>query len=178
MTAVQRRVVLIRAVNVGPARLPMEQLRAIATELGATTVSTYIASGNLIADVPAEPEAFDRALERALEARFGWFRECISRSPRELSEALAAHPFEVVNPGFSYISFMPAKPRAKAIAAAADVPTGEDRWQVIGRDLHLRYAHGAGKPELKDAKLLKALGQPATARNLRTIQSLIDIAKG
>jgi uncharacterized protein (DUF1697 family) len=176
MAARQRRVVLIRAVNVGPARLPMAQLRSIATELGATDVSTYIASGNLIADVPGKPEAFDKALERALEARFGWFRECISRSPQELAEALSAHPFEVINPGFSYVAFMPAPPTGAAIAAAGAVPSGEDRWQVIGRDLHLRYAHGAGRAELKDTKLLRELGQPATARNLKTVRTLAELA--
>jgi uncharacterized protein (DUF1697 family) len=157
----------------------MEQLRAIAGDLGATNVSTYIASGNLIADIAdiaGKPQAFERALERALEDRFGWFRDCISRSPQELAEALAAHPFEVLNPGFSYVCFMPAEPTAEAIAAAASVATGDDRWQVVGRDLHLRYAEGAGRAELKDAKLLKAFEQPGTARNLNTVQALVDLA--
>jgi uncharacterized protein (DUF1697 family) len=154
----------------------MEQLRAIASDLGAANVSTHIASGNLIADIPGKPQAFDRALERALEERFGWFRDCISRSPQELAEALSAHPFEVLNPGFSYICFMSAQPAPEAIGVAAAIATGEDRWQVVGRDLHLRYANGAGRAELKDAKLLKAFGQPGTARNLKTVQALVELA--
>jgi uncharacterized protein (DUF1697 family) len=43
-------VFLFRAINVGgTAKLPMAELRELATELGATGVSTYIASGNLFA---------------------------------------------------------------------------------------------------------------------------------
>jgi uncharacterized protein (DUF1697 family) len=154
----------------------MQELRSIATSLGARNVTTYIASGNLIADVAGKSDAFDRGLEQALEARFGWFRDCISRSPGELADALRAHPFDVQNPGFSYVAFMAAEPSVEATAEASAIPTGEDRWQVIGRDLHLRYANGAGRAELKQAKLQKVLGQPATARNLKTIQALIDLA--
>jgi uncharacterized protein (DUF1697 family) len=174
---VSRRIVLIRAVNVGGAQLPMAELRAIAADLGATEVATYIASGNLVADVPGEPEAFDRALERALEKRFGYFREAISRTPEEVLAALQAHPFEVLEPKYSYISFMLTAPTAEAVAAASAVPTGEDRWQVIGRELHLRYAHGAGRAELKEAQLTRALGRiPTTARNLNTVRKLIELA--
>ena len=75
-----KRVVLLRAVNVGGAKLPMARLREIAENLGASNVSTYIASGNLLCDV-AEPDGFDRALEQAIEDEFGFFREVISRSP-------------------------------------------------------------------------------------------------
>ena len=69
MTAAKgRRIVLLRAVNVGGAKLPMADLRAIAGDLGATAVETYIASGNLVCTLPARTrfDAFDRALESAI----------------------------------------------------------------------------------------------------------------
>ena len=172
-----RRVVLVRAVNVGGAKLPMSDLKGMAADLGATGVATYIASGNLVADVPGDADAFDRALEKAIQDRFGYFREVISRTRDELVAALDAHPFEVLEPKYSYISFMLTAPSAAAIEAAAEVPTGDDRWQVIGRELHLRYAAGAGRAELKDAQLARALGRiPSTARNLNTVRKLIELA--
>lgn len=166
---------LVRAVNVGGCKLPMAEFREVAESLGATGVSTYIASGNMIADVPGDADAFDRALEAALTERFGWSREVISRAPAELTAALAAHPFEVIKPGFSYVSFLSATPRPEAVAAAREVPTGEDCWQVIGRDLHLRYAAGAGRAELDHKLLLRRLGVPGTARNLNTVAKLISL---
>ncbi|MCW2789162.1 MAG: hypothetical protein JWP56_1465 [Aeromicrobium sp.] len=170
------RIVLLRAVNVGPAQLPMAQLREIATELGATDPRTYIASGNLVADVPGDAAAFDRALERAVEERFAFVRDVISRTADEVREALAAHPFEVSEPKYSYVSFLAGTPTAAAIAKAGTYETGDDRWQVIGRDLHIRYANGAGRPEMKSDAIGKALGVPGTARNLNTVRKLIELA--
>jgi uncharacterized protein (DUF1697 family) len=68
-------------------------------------------------------------------------------------------------------------PTTEAIEAARAVPTGDDEWDVVGRDLHIRYANGAGKAELKDPQLHRALGKiPTTARNLLTVQKLIELS--
>lgn len=171
-----KRVVLLRAVNVGGAKLPMAELREVAEGLGARDVSTFIASGNLLVDVD-EPEAFDRALEQAVEERFGFFREAISRSPQELRAALEAHPFEVVEKRFSYVTFLTGEPTAAAIAKARTFETGEDQWEVIGRELHIRYAAGAGRPQMKDASIGRALAVPGTARNLNTVEKLVALAE-
>jgi uncharacterized protein (DUF1697 family) len=176
---VSRRIVLLRAVNVGGAKLPMADLRAMAEALGAMEVETYIASGNLVCRLPAKqrPAAFDRALEAAIEDRFGWFREAISRTPAEVAKALAAHPFEVVEPKYSYVTFLLGKPTAAAIEKARTYETGDDRWEVVGKELHIRYANGAGRPQMKDAQIGKALGVPGTARNLNTVRALLDLAR-
>lgn len=174
-----RRIVLLRAVNVGGAKLPMADLRAMAEDLGATDVATYIASGNLVCTPPpGDPAAFDRALEAAIEARFGFAREAISRTRAEVAAALDAHPFEVLEPRFSSITFLLAAPSAAAVEQARTYETGEDRWEVIGRELHVRYANGAGRPQMQDAQISKALGVPGTARNLNTVRALLDLAAG
>ena len=169
------RVFLLRAVNVGGAKLPMAELREIATDLGATDVSTYIASGNLIATPPKGLDAFERGLEQAIEKRYGFFREVISRTRAELEKALDAHPFEVVQPKYSYVSFMAKPPTKAAITKARTVETGDDVWEVVGRDLHIRYADGAGHEQMRTSTILKALGEPATARNLNTVEKLIGL---
>ena len=168
---------MLRAVNVGGAQLPMAELREIAARLGATDVSTFIASGNLICSPPGEPEAFDRALERAIQERFGYFREAISRSPAELRAALAAHPFDVAVPKYSYVTFLLEPPKPEAIAAAQAHETGDDRWEVIGREMHIRYAGGAGRPQMKDAAIMRSIGVPGTARNLNTVRKLEELTR-
>lgn len=166
-------VFLVRAVNVGgTARLPMAELRALAAELGATDVQTYIASGNLIATPPGDPLAFARALEDAVETRFGFRREVIVREAAALRAARDAHPFAIVDPAFSYLVPLSGAPDPRA---AADVPRGADEWAVIGSDLHVRYAHGAGRAELDLTRLLRALGVVGTARNLRTVDALLGL---
>lgn len=170
------RVVLLRAVNVGgTAKLPMAELREIAADLGATDARTYIASGNLVADVPGDGAAFDRALERAVEERFGFFRDVVSRTPEQVRAALDAHPFEVVEPNYSYVSFLTGAPTAGAVEKARSYPTGDDRWEVVGTELHLRYADGAGRPHMKTDTVMKALGVAGTARNLTTVTKLVAL---
>ncbi len=170
------RILLVRAVNVGGAKLPMAEFREMLTELGGQQVRTYIASGNAVLDVPGDLTAFDRAVEKALTERYGYVREVISRSPKELESALKAHPFEVIEPKFSYVAPLTGTPPTDAIERAREVATGDDRWEVIGADLHIRYANGAGRAELDMNKVLKRLGVQGTARNLNTMQALIEMA--
>lgn len=155
----------------------MAELREIAAELGATDVSTYIASGNLVADVPGRAAEFDRALEQAIEQRYGWFRDVISRTTAQLQKALDAHPFEVIEPKYSYVVFLTGKPSAEAIAKAETYETGDDDWRVIGTEMHIRYANGAGRPTMKSDSISRALKVPGTARNLNTVNKLIELAQ-
>lgn len=170
------RVILLRAVNVGGAKLPMADLRELMTELGAKDTRTYIASGNAVCELDGDADAFDRALEKAIEKRFGFFRESISRTPAELAAALKAHPFEVLEPKYSYVNFLTAAPTAAAVEKARGYETGDDRWEIIGRDQHIRFANGAGTPQMKAVAIAKALGVPGTARNLNTVKALIALS--
>ena len=170
------RILFARAINVGGAKLPMAEFRDLLGELGAADVRTYIASGNAVVTIAGDAATFDRSVEAAVEAKYGYFREVMSRTPREVADALAAHPFDVIEPKFSYVSFLSSEPTAAAVDSAGDVPSGDDKWAVIGRELHVRYANGAGDPQLNVAALGKRLGVAATARNLRTVQAVIDLA--
>lgn len=171
------RIVLIRAVNVGGAKLPMAELRDLATDLGATGVSTYIASGNLLCTPPGTPTSFDRALEQAIEKKYGYFREVISRSVEELTKALADHPFEVAEPKYSYVYCLVGKPSAAAVTAFEKREFGADEFKIIGDNLHIRYDAGAGVSKLTAPVIAKGLGVQGTGRNLRTVQTLIDLAQ-
>ncbi|GAA3705118.1 DUF1697 domain-containing protein [Gordonia hankookensis] len=171
-----RRVVLIRAINVGGAKLPMADLRAMAAELGATKVSTYIASGNLLCDPPGAVDEFDRALEAAITERFGYAREVISRSRDDLAAALADHPFAVVDPKYSYVYCLTGTPDAAKIAEFEKRPFGDDEFTVIGDNLHIRFDGGAGGSKLTAPVIAKGLGVQGTGRNLKTVRTLIDLA--
>ncbi|UEA61198.1 DUF1697 domain-containing protein [Gordonia otitidis] len=170
-----RRAVMIRAINVGGAQVPMKELRSIARDLGATDVATYIASGNLICTPPASSHHFDRALEAAIEQRYGFFREVISRSRAELIEALDRHPFDIVDDKFSYVYFLVDSPPDDRLKAFSDKTFGDDVYQVIGSDLHIRYAEGAGTSKLTAPVIARGLGVQGTGRNLRTVRKLIEM---
>lgn len=171
------RIVLIRAVNVGGAKLPMAELREVATGLGASEVSTYIASGNLLCTLPGDPAEFDRALEKAIQERYGFFREVISRSDTDLEAALAAHPFDIVEPEYSYVYALTGTPATTAVNEFATKDFGADVFEVIDDNLHIRYDAGAGTSKLTAPVIAKGLGVQGTGRNLRTVQKLIELAR-
>lgn len=171
---VTRRILLLRAVNVGGAKLPMADLRSIAEDLGATDVSTHIASGNLLVDT-TDPQ-FDRRLERAIEDRFGYFREAISRTPAELQAALDAHPFPIEGDRkFHHVYFLLAEPTREQVDAllAKGLP---ESLAVIGRDLHIHYPDGVAGTKLTPALIARTLGSPGTGRNLNTVATLVELA--
>ena len=170
------RILFVRAVNVGGAKLPMAEFRELLAQLGATDVRTYIASGNAVCDVPGDAALFDRAVEAALTERYGYVREVVSRTRGQLETALAEHPFEVVQASQSYVSFLSAPPSPEALARAREVPTGDDVWEVIRDDLHIRYARGAGTPEMNTDAVMRRLGVPGTARNLNTVRKLVELS--
>jgi uncharacterized protein (DUF1697 family) len=174
---VSTRILLVRAVNVGGAKLPMAEFRELLSGLGAENVRTYIQSGNAVVELSGDPATFDRAVEAALTERYGYVREVISRSSEELRTALEQHPFEVVEPKYSYIVPLTATPAPEALEKAREVETGDDRWELIGSDIHARFANGAGRAQLDLNKIFRRLGVQGTARNLNTVQKLIDLAK-
>lgn len=160
----------------------MAEFRTMLEELGAERARTYIASGNAVIELPddslpADYRKFDRTVEDGLEARFGFRREAYSRSIDELVAGVDEHPFAVDNPAWSYIMFLNEEPTIKNIASASEVATGDDEWAVCENHLHLRYSEGMSKATLKLDTLVKRLGVVGTARNLRTVQAIIDLAR-
>lgn len=175
----ERRVFMVRAVNVGSTgQLPMAEWRALAEELGASEVETYLRSGNLVCTPPRDVPAFERALEREVDERFGFFREVVSRTRTELANALADNPFADQEPKLAHIIFLVTEPSADAVASAEQIDTGDDEWSVRGRELFVRYARGAGTAHPGMVKVPKMLEVSGTARNLTTVQKLIDLAEG
>ena len=177
------RVILVRAVNVGgTARLPMESFRALLDGLGAKNARTYIASGNAVVDLPdswtaTEWADFDRTVEGEINARFGFQRDVISRSVSEVETALAEHPFEIDNPAKSYVMFLAAVPENSGAERASEMDRQESEWALVGPHLHFRNPNSASASTLNTEALLRRLGVVGTARNLRTVQAIIDLAR-
>src|SRR6187455_2117336 len=69
--AMERRVALLRGINVGGRVLPMAALRELCEALGWKDVRTYIQSGNVVFASDKAPAALETELEAAITDRFG-----------------------------------------------------------------------------------------------------------
>ena len=91
----ERCALLLRAVNVGGAnRVPMAELRALLNGRdGYGEVTTYLASGNVICDAPADPAARCAEVRALIHEAFGVDTPVILRTHAQLVAALAENPF-------------------------------------------------------------------------------------
>lgn len=89
-----RLVALLRGINVGGNnRVPMAELRECMTELGATDVTTYIQSGNVLFDgAGRSADDWTTRIEAALTARFGYDASVVLRSHQELRRVVESAP--------------------------------------------------------------------------------------
>jgi uncharacterized protein (DUF1697 family) len=175
---VTRYALLLRGINVGRAhRIAMADLRELLTAEGHGGVATLLQSGNVALDSDLPADELARAVERALERRFGFPVPTVVRTAEEIAAVVAADPLGqlVTDPSRYVVSF----------AAAAEVPDDvvdllrstdprDDAFAVAGRELYLWCPHGQLDSPLA-AALAKHDGAPSTARNWRTVLKLAEL---
>ncbi len=178
MTA-ERCALLLRAVNVGGNnRVPMAELRALLGAQGVYgPVTTYIASGNVICDVPADHDAGCAAVRALIHDTFGVDTPVILRTHEELVRAVAEHPFPDAADKMLHAMFLEGEPRADAIEVLTERLQPGERIALRGADLWIDYAGGVHTSKLTRPVLDKALGVAGTARNLRTVQKLAELTE-
>lgn len=173
-----RYVALLRAINVGGAKLPMAELRELCTALGWQNVATYIQSGNVIFDSPEQPAALEAALEQAVNDRFGFERPVIVRSAKQWADYAAGSPFpeqEAEKPNYLLLGL--AKSPIEAGAAEALQARGSAGEQVRqARDaLWFFFPDGSGVSKLTPKEIDKAAGSSVTTRNWRTVLKIQEM---
>ncbi|MGO2931236.1 DUF1697 domain-containing protein [Microbacterium sp.] len=172
-----RSVLLLRAVNVsGRNSVPMAGLREVlASETDLQNVSTYIASGNIICDTPADAASTCARVREVIAAEFGVDTPVISRTHDELVAALAALPFDGVEK-LVHAMFLEGEPTAGAVAVLTERLVPGEELALVGRDLWINYSDdGVHATKLTKSVLDRALGVAGTARNLRTTRKLAEL---
>lgn len=173
-----RSVLLLRAVNLGARnKVPMARLREILADRSELeNVSTYIASGNIICDTPADVRAACDTVRRLIHDEFGVDTPVVARSHDELVAAVARHPFPRASEKLLHAMFLAGAPSEGAVEALAERLVPGEEIALIGNELWISYAEGGvHSTRLSRAVLDKALGVPGTARNLRTVRTLADL---
>jgi|SRR5215217_4921144 len=88
-----RHVALLRGVNLGKRQVKSTDLKAAFEAMGFANVKTLLASGNVLFD--ADPKnVSQKAIEDALEARFGFDIGTVLRTQDEMKALVALDPFK------------------------------------------------------------------------------------
>lgn len=176
---VERCALLLRAVNVGGTnRVPMAELRTLLaerTELG--RIATYIASGNVIADVPGDVADACAQVHGLIHTAFGADTPVIARTHEALVAAMAENPFpDAEAEKMLHVMFLEGRPRPGAEEALRERLQPGERIALVGQHLWIDYGQG-GVANTKLARPLfdRTLGVAGTARNVLTLRKLIEL---
>lgn len=171
-------VLLLRAVNVsGRNSVPMARLREVlAAETDLTGISTYIASGNIICDKPTDANAACARVRSLIAKEFDVDTPVIHRTHTQLARSESGQPFPEGDVKFVHAMFLESSPAAGAIEKLEERLQAGERLSLRGDDLWIDYGPGGvHSTKLTKAVLDKALGVAGTARNLRTVRTLIEL---
>ena len=172
-----RRVALLGSINVGGNRLKMAELREALTDAGFANVETVVASGNVLLDDDGSPAEAERRIVEVLADRFSIETFAIVLDKAALEAALAENPFAGEGADkLVHVHFLTAQPSADQYARllADHKGRGPERLAAGTRALHVDFVDGAGSSKLTGPFIERRLGCKGTARNLRSLQRIIE----
>jgi uncharacterized protein (DUF1697 family) len=177
-------IAFFRGINVGGKNtVKMAGLREMFAGLGLKSVKTYIQSGNALFDTDETEAALAPKIERGFAAAFGFDSAVVLRTEQELAGIINNIPFSAeeiaeaeaaANGAESlYCYLLPQAAPVDEVNAVCAAYDGKDRFVASWREIYL-LCHQS----IRDTKLpLQKLKTPATARNLKTLRKLYELAR-
>jgi uncharacterized protein (DUF1697 family) len=166
----------LRAINVGGHTVKMDALRGHIESLGFGGVETFIASGNVVFDsAKRSASAIEETIEDGLRDALGYEVATFVRTIPELEEIAGREPFGDGHRDEGsefYITLTRTEPSAGAVERLRAHESGVDTFAIVGREVYWRCRKSISTSEFSGAKLEKALGAPATMRNVKTLRRM------
>jgi len=170
-------IAFLRAINVGSHTVKMDHLRRLFEALGLSQVETFIASGNVIFDSPSRStKMLEQKIEQHLQKELSYAVATFVRSTSEVVEIAKYNPFAAsemkLESNLMYVGFLLATPASGAEKKLALLTTKVDDFHLKRREVYWLRRRELGESQCSGAVLEKALGMPATLRNITTIRRI------
>ena len=173
-----RYVALLRGINVGGnKKIAMADLRALIGDLGYTDAATLLQSGNAVFTAKnRRPEQVVRALETAIDGRFGMTVRCLVRTAPEMRAIVAANPLAAVatNPSRYLVTFLSAPIDADALDPADFAP---EVVRIVGREVYMWLPEGINDAKVAKVNWDRRFSVVASGRNWNTVVKLADMVE-
>jgi uncharacterized protein (DUF1697 family) len=173
----------LRGINMaGHYPVKMADLLSLYKNLGLNDAETYIQSGNVIfSDIEFIPAAgLALEIEKSILEKFGYSVPVLIRTIEEISEIIAVNPFlkeKDFDPSRMAAILLYNKPTEEQIQKVTDIDYPPDKFKVIDREIFVYCPKGFGRTKLYTNFFEKKMGVTGTARNWKTITSLLQIAE-
>jgi uncharacterized protein (DUF1697 family) len=173
-------IAFLRAVNAGGFNsLPMKEFVTLLEQLGLRNIKTYIQTGNAVFQTEtAKSPQLPEKIKNAIKGRFGFATEVISLSLAELENAIMANPFPEADANHKslHLTFLASKPEKPDLKTLEALKKESEKFVLESRVFYFYASEGVGRSKLF-ARIEKSLGVHGTARNWRTAQKMLEIAK-
>jgi len=173
----------LRGVNMtGHNSIKMTDLSELFLKIGLKDAETYIQSGNVVFSEIGEilPSDLTSSIEQAILNRFNYAIPVMIRSRKELADLFTSNPF-LEEPGFDpskmAVIFLHDEPSDNQLRKVEDVDYPPDKFEIIGREIYTYCPNGLGKTKIYTNFFEKKMGVSGTARNWKTITTLLAIAE-
>ena len=170
-----RRILLLRGVNVGGVKLPMAEFRTMLTDLGLGGVQTYIQSGNAVFRAAGDPRA---AIAAGLQDRFGLTSALYLYDLAGYRAILDANPYAAAGRADGakvHLFFLPA-PCLVDLSPALALAQGGEALHVTDDALYFNAPQGMGQNQMAE-RLARLLKTNFTARNQRSAEAILAVAE-
>ena len=174
-------VVLLRSVNAGGFNtLTSIDFVALLETLELTNVKTYIQTGNAVFQSTAKnAKQLPAKIQAAIKEQHNFAPEVIVLSLTELEAAIDANPFHKADddPKSLHLTFLASKPKHPNLEALENLKKESEVFKLVEKVFYFYAPEGIGRSKAA-AKIEKCLGVSGTARNWRTANKLLEIARG
>lgn len=174
------RIALLRGVNVGGRNLvPMKRFRALLTGLGHRDVRTHLQSGNAIfRSDERNAERIAAGIGGAVETEFGVRPHVLVLDLAAQEAAIEGNPYagRADDPRQVHLFFLADAPADGDLDKLEALRAGSEAFTLAGRVLYLFAPDGIGRSKLAQ-RAEPRLGVPATARSLKSVLAIAEIAR-
>ncbi|MBX4966329.1 DUF1697 domain-containing protein [Rhizobium binae] len=156
-------------------RVIMEDLRALAKELGYREPRTLVSTGNLVFEADEmRPHELEVALEAAFEEKFGKHVDIIVRSDCTWMALCSTNPFRDGSGDQVIVRVMRLPVDPKKVEALKPLMMEGQRIAIVGGDLWIDFARKPSQSKLLSALTTKRIGI-GTMRNWNTVCGLAQM---
>jgi uncharacterized protein (DUF1697 family) len=173
-------IALLRGINVsGQKLIKMEELRDYLSALGLSDVQSYVQSGNIIFHFDEAPiPEIKKLLENEILKKYGFEVSCLVKKPEDLELIIKNNPFvnSGKNPERNYITLLFELPTSDSIQGLKKVTHPPEEYVLEDDIVYFYSPNGYGRAKMNNNFFEKKLKVPATTRNWKSINKLVEIA--
>ena len=162
--------------------MKMAALSDLYTKIGFRENKTYIQSGNVIfkAEEQADKKAIGAKIEQEILKTFGYDIPVIIRDIDEIKQLASSNPYILMpdfEPSKMAVIFL-LNPATKAgIDKMKDISYPPDQYSISDREIFVYCPNGFGRTKLYTNFFESKMGVIGTARNWKTVSTLLTMAE-